>query len=409
MHSRPQPEMPAHEAVVTELKLIRRKGITRMGRLDLPALRQAAVVSGQVQEEERAGPYVIERLLRTALADIGGGAIEDGGPIANAGAVVFGLMPGTRGKTPKQLREEAKDFFGIGFNRFRDHYEGIIIDEMTQQILGRCHDHELRLAARAMEQRLPIASRLAVDWLDRFRAYYAMWSPIIGTAVSIAAYRSTLLEADRPYDRPPTAEEPEGYTQELQAQRYGWEALFFFAEYLAQLRRFQIKFGGLWLLSSKATECEVADAAYLVRYRTPFTEQEQSFLECKYGEAAEQLHTFSRLKAEDPHFIGLHESWQRFLDTCTCTWDAGQPPERGLFHTDRTVATINEDCQPHQVISAANNYCTIIDSEWDLIADWYHDSEPRPTLVDSAVLYTQLREQQRAGSNEWPPWGSPKP
>lgn len=404
MRQRSEPEIPTHEAVVKDLKRIRQRGITTLGKLDLPALRQAAVASGHVQVEAEAGPPVIESLMRTAVDDLRGGRYGE------AAAVLFGLMPETRGDKPARLRDEARDFFGVGLSRFRNHYEHIIIDEMAQQILRRCHEHELRIAARAMEQRLPTATRLAIDWLSRFQAYYAMWSPIIGTAVSIAAYRATLLEEGRPYDREPTPEEPDGYTQELQAQRYGWEALFFFAEYLAELRRFRTKFGGLWLLSSKAAESEVADASYLVHYRAPFNERQQSFLLLKYHEATGEIYAFCLLAEKDPNFIRLHEVWRRFLATCTCAWDAGQPPERGHLHTHRTVTTIDETCQPHQVVSAANDYCTIIDDEWDLIADWYHDSEPRRTAVDSGVLYVQLREQERRrGANVWPPWGPPTP
>lgn len=97
--------------------------------------------------------------------------------------------------------------------------------------------------------------------------------------------------------------------------------------------------------------------------------------------------------------------WQDFLADCTCVWDAGQAPERGHFHTHRTVKTIDEGCQPHQVISASNDYCVIVDDEWDLIADWYHIGEPRRAGVDGAALYERLRAQERRkGSRVWPPW-----
>jgi hypothetical protein len=338
---------------------------------------------------------VIETVLRTALGDVGGGPIGDGGRLGDAGSVLFGLMPGTRGDRPAKLRDEAKDFFGVGPSRFRNHYERIIIDRMVQQILRRCHEHQLRLSALTMGQRLPTASRLAVAWMDRFEAYYAMWTPIYATASSIAAYRSTMLEEDRPYDREPTPEDPDGYTQELQAQGYGSQGLFFFAEYLAERRRFRTKFGGLWLLTSKAADSDIADASFLVHYRSPFSDRELSFLVRKYYEAAGEMHSFRLFEEDDSYFIGLHDQWQRFLATCSCAWDAGKPPERGHFHTHRAVATIDEGCQPHQVVSAANDYCVIIDDEWDLLADWYHIGEPRRTGVDGGTLYANLRERER--------------
>lgn len=396
----PTIQAPKLDALVEDIKLIRRRGITKLRQLELPALRAALVTSGRVETEDRAGSPEIETLLRDALVDFEAGRFGD------APAILFGLLPGTRGYEPADLRSQAASVLDRSRSWFRNNHEPVIVDEMAQTILRLCHEHQLRLSALAMGQRLPTASRLAVAWMDRFEAYYAMWTPIYATASSIAAYRSTMLEEDRPYDREPTPEDPDGYTQELQAQGYGSQGLFFFAEYLAERRRFRTKFGGLWLLTSKTADSDIADASFLVHYRSPFSDRELSFLVRKYYEAAGEMHSFRLFEEGDSYFIGLHDLWQRFLATCSCTWDAGKPPERGHFHTHRTVPTIDEGCQPHQVVSAANDYCVIIDDEWDLIADWYHIGEPRRTNVDGGTLYADLRERERRkGTNVWPPWG----
>jgi len=397
----PDAQVPGFDALVEDVKLVRRRGITSLSQLELPALRAALVALGRAEAAGRAGPPEVETLLRDALSELEAGRFGD------APAILFGLLPGTRGYGPADLRSQAASVLDLSRSWFRNNYEPEIIDEMAQTILRLCHEHQLRLSALAMAQRLPTASRLAVAWMDRFEAYYAMWTPIYATAASIAAYRSTLLEEDRPWDQKPTPENPDGYTQELQAQGYGSQGLYFFAEYLTELRRFRTKFGGLWLLTSKAADTDIADASYLVHYRAPFSEREQSFLVRKYSEAAGDMHSFRLFEEHDPYFIRLHDTWQRFLATCPCTWDAGEPPERGHFHTHRIVKTIAEGCQPHQVISAANDYCVIIDNEWDLIADWYHIGEPRRTGVDGAALYEELRNQhRRKGTNVWPPWGT---
>ena len=321
-----------------------------------------------------------------------------------------GSCRGRRGNHRRASERRLGTSSEVGLSRFRNHYEHIIIHQMAQQILRRCHDQSRREAALAMERKTPIDTQLAIDWLGRFDSYYAMRYPIYSAASSIAAHRSTLLEEDRPYDRPPTPEEPDGHTQEMRAQHYGWEGLYYLAWFYAELSRFETRFGGRFLLSSKEAEANVDDATYLMYYFTPFGRQQQSFLRLKYDEAAGEMHTFSLLKAEDPHFTHLHDLWQRFLALCACSWDEKQPPERGHFHTHHTVATISEECSPHQLISAANDYCTIIKNEWDLIADWYRDSETRRRPVDPSRLYWKLREQQRRkGSDEWPPWGPPTP
>ncbi len=398
------PELPDFADVVKDLKHVRERGIMKLGFLDLPALEAAVRASGRVECDRNVGPPEIESLIRDALVQFESGHFND------APLVMFGLLDGTRGYPPPELRTQAADLAGVSRNRFRNSHELVIIDEVAKTILRHCHEHQLRMSALDMERRLPTSSRLAVSWIERFEAYYAMWTPIFATAAAISAYRSTMVEEDRPWDREPTVEEPDGYTQELQAEGYGSQALFFLAEYLAELQRFKTRFGGHWILSSKHADSDLADAAYLVHYRAPFSDRENSFLRKKYYEVAGILDDFREFEDTDPTFTDLHETWQRFLLTCRCSWSDQQPVKRGHFHTSRTESGIDEDCQPHQIIKAANDYCTIVDYEWDQIADWYHIGEARRTGVDGAVLYEDLkRRTKQRGINVWPPWGSVQP
>ncbi len=398
MRNRDDSNPPAFEDLVTDLKLVRLKGIGALRQLTLPALVSAAVSSGHADDEAAVDAPVIETLLREAMVDL------EGSRYGEAGSILFGISPGARGEPPHKLREEAARAFDVSTSHFRNHYERILINQLAEITLRRCYEHQLRLSVLDMERKIPTSSRLAVAWMDRFESYYSMWTPAYAVAASITAYRSTLLEEDRPWDRKPTPEEPEGYTQERQAQGYGSEALFWLTEYLVELRRFRTRFGGLWLLSSKQADSDIADAAYLIHYRAPFGERDESFLRKVFDGILDRFRMF---ETDDPYFADLHAMWQRFLATCQCEWSASEPPERGHFHTHRTVPSIDETCQPHLLIAAANDYCTLIDYEWDLIADWYHIGEPRRVGVDGAQLYEEFRESARQrGINLWPPWGS---
>lgn len=393
-------ETPAVGDLVHDLKLLRRHGITELRRLDLPSLSAAARATDHADDGAEVSAPIVESLLREALSDL------EGSKLGEAGSVLFGLSPGTRGDDPALLRTEAARAFDVSRSRFRNHHEHIVIDQLAELILRRCHEHQLRLSALAMERKLPTSSRLAVAWMDRFEAYYAMWTPIYATAASLSAYRAMLLDEDRPYDRDPTPEEPDGYTQELQAEGYASHALYFLTEYLIELRRFRTRFGGLWLLSSKQADSDISDASYLVHYRAPFSERDESFLMKKYQEAEGILDDFRKFEDVDPYFRNLHAMWQRFAATCQCAWSLDEAPERGYFHTHRTVPTIDESCQPHLLIAAANDYCTIIDYEWDLIADWYHIGETRRVGVDGGILYERFLEDAKSkGIKSWPPWG----
>jgi hypothetical protein len=390
-------EAPSHEKLIEDIRLVRSTGITRLRGLRLPALSVAAHACGRVANEAEVGPPEIEAFLREALADL-----RDG-PFGDAPSVLFGLQPGSRGYPPDDLRTQAASLANVSRSRFRNHQEHIIVDQIAQTILRLCHEHQLRLSALDMERRVPASSRLAVEWMARFEAYYSMWTPIYATAASICAYRSTLLELDRPYDHGPTPYNPDGYTQELQAQGYGSQGLFYLAEYLAEQARFQTRFGGLWLLSSKGADSDIADASFLFRYRSAFSDRDVSYLRTKYHEAGGEMHAFRLFEGKDDAFGYCHDEWQRFLATCSCSWPAGKQPARGHFHTHKTVNTIDESCQPHQMVAAANDYCMIVDDEWDLIADWYHINEPRRRGVDGVVLYEELRERARRQGTPWPP------
>lgn len=198
--------------------------------------------AGHAEPNERVDASHIEVLLREAVAELNE-------RVSRVAGVAFGLDPRTRGDEPSRLRQEAASLAGVSVSRFRHGQEPELIEQSADVILTMAQEHRLRIARLGMEQHTPVTSRLAVHWIQRFEAYYALWSPISGLANDLTAYRSTLLEPDRPYDREATEDDPEGYTQELQAAGFGSDALFYFAQSVSRLERFVRSHGGLWLFS----------------------------------------------------------------------------------------------------------------------------------------------------------------
>jgi hypothetical protein len=391
---------PRHDSLIEDLKAVRRAGLTRLRKLELPALETAVQACGYVESRETVDAAHVEILLREAVAELSEGA-------ATVAGVMFGLTPGTRGEEPSRLRQDAAQLASVSVERFRHKQEPELIEQCADVLLRMIREYELRRARLGMEHQTPVSSRLAIHWVERFEAYYALWTCILALGGDLTAYRSTRLEPDRPYDREPTEQEPKGYTQELQAAGYGTDALFHFAGYLYRLEQFIRSHGGLWLFHSKQVENEIADAVQLIRLYAPTNEQDDSYLRACYCERAQgELDPFRKLIASEPILNDLHAEWQEWLETCECTWqlDLDRSSTRAYFPTYTTDPGISDACMVHTVIKACGDYCLLIDDEWDRIADWYRLGEARRPSEKPEDEYWKLRERHDR-REAWPPWG----
>jgi hypothetical protein len=88
---------PDYDDLVRDLKVLREKGLIRLRGLHLPTLQQAAQACGESEQAE-PDPPAIESMLRRAVEQLGG-------ELAEACGYLFGLVPGTRGWKPKDLRD----------------------------------------------------------------------------------------------------------------------------------------------------------------------------------------------------------------------------------------------------------------------------------------------------------------
>jgi len=373
--------VPTVEQLDAELAKVRRIGITELRRLELPALTTAARAAGRVEPHDSVGSHVIERMLRDAVLGIGG---DDG----ERAATLFGLTPETRGGRPPALRRLAAEDARVSVDHFRHAYEPRLRAALADQVLAEIHDYRLRLARLRLDLRIPVHSRLAVEWLARFEAMYRVWSWLTGVGSDLTAYRSTLLEEGRPWDLV-TKQDGSKHGQEAQAARYVTYALAHFARFLVEVRDFQVRFGGMWLLPEPQAETDLSDAVYRSVLASPNTELEDSFLRSTLSQVPDR-ELLGFLQALDGTAMGceIRAKWQDWVNTCLCTWEAGSRVGRNFFPTHLTHPGISDQCDMHRLIAACNDYCLILDDAWDQIADWYHDL-PKPTRIDTTaeVIY----------------------
>ncbi|MEM9463873.1 MAG: hypothetical protein AAGA90_00790 [Actinomycetota bacterium] len=377
------------EALIDELKQLRRTGILRWSSISTPAL--DAAVRATESESERGGmsQFAIEDLLRRSAHRLGGDA-------GAAAALLLGLAEGGREARPAALREICAQDAGVGLGHWRTAREPRLLRMLAQQVLVEVYEHDRRRAALALETRELTHSRLAVEWLSRFEAMYAVWTALTGLAGDLTAYRSTLLDDTRPYDEEPDAEDPddEGYTQEIQAAGYVTFAIFHYAQMLAAKRDFETRFGGLWLLRSANEESRLAHALRRVILNSPNNERDDSYLRLLIGDATElELHSFLAKLASDQIGQAIHDDWQDWASRCSCVWDSGERVGRELFPTADTHGGIEGSCDVHRLISGGNDFCLLLDDAWDQVADWYRETPVTRTVLPTAEqIYAEHTE-----------------
>ncbi len=380
---------PSEDTLITELTTVRDEGLPRLRHLDLSALTDAARIV--TLDENSASHVVIEALLRRAVARFGGGRYGD------AAVALFGLDVGTRGLNSKERREIAAEAFDRKYETFRKKHEPVLFEQLATQILILCSEQHTRQRRSALERATsPQATAMPQIWMDRFAAYYRIWSPVNGLGADLTAYRATLLETGNVWDRKFGTNAPDdpGYSKDEQAGGYASFALYHYAHFEWQLRQFETLFGGQWLLSDADAEQTVADAVYRIFWHTPWNERDQSYLRALIAEAPDrELHGFLQAVRATDLGSATEREWHDWTDSCHCTWQGGAKSGEAYFATAKHHEGISESCHLHKVVEACGDYLDLIDRDWKRLADWYHLTDQARRGVSAERLYKDLRSE----------------
>jgi O-acetyl-ADP-ribose deacetylase (regulator of RNase III) len=130
------PSHPEFEEIVSDLRLLRRHGLTRLRQTPLPALSAVLQAAFQSNAEPDADgfPGELERLLRAAAGGLGGN-------MATAAEYTFGLAAGTRDWPVGDRRRRAAQVYGVSTERFRKHHEALIVNELAGRLMDLCRHH----------------------------------------------------------------------------------------------------------------------------------------------------------------------------------------------------------------------------------------------------------------------------
>jgi hypothetical protein len=385
-------ERPGHAALTEDLKLLREKGLVRLDQLPLPAL----LTAGRLITADQTAPdnVVIETVLRRAVERFGGGAYGE------SAAILYGLDQGTRSHNSRARRELAAAKLERSADTFRKRYEPTMLAEIATQILTLCTEQHSKRVRDQRERRAPAESAMAVEWLRRFEDYYRIWTPVSGVGNDLTAYRATVIESGRPYDRRFGTEgsEDEGYSQEEQAEGYARDALYHYARFEWELRQFVARSGGLWLLSDADAEQALSDAVYRIAFHTPWNERDQSYLRTIIAETPNhELHGFLERLAATELGRTTQQEWQEWVATCNCDWDITTTTDEH-FPTSAKHKGIDARCEVHRAIAACGEYCELVDADWRNVADWYHlDAKITKGLRTERLYSEQLERRQASG------------
>ncbi|MGW2515274.1 macro domain-containing protein [Streptomyces scopuliridis] len=150
----PLTPVPDHASILEEIKTVRRGGIVRLRRLEVPSLARIAFALAPADDRGAAVPaqsqsQSVEWLLRLAVSRLGGGTLQE------AAEYTLGLTPGTRDWPGADRRRRAAELYGVSIERFRKEQEAVVLDQIAEQV-G-------RLARAALAERYPSAGDAAHD------------------------------------------------------------------------------------------------------------------------------------------------------------------------------------------------------------------------------------------------------
>lgn len=367
---------PLFEDVVADLKKVREKSLGAVRRLNLPALHAATLAAG-ISSSELHEPAAVEELLRKAVGHLGGGSFQE------SAEYTFGLVPGYKVSPATERRRQAAKAMNVAPDTFRKDGEKLAIEQVAEGVLALCLEQSMRVAHLQMEHRHPADTRLAVAWVERFEAYYKLWTPIYALGADLKAAIQTYGEepADHlPWD--PTTEE--SFDPVKEAQGYARSALYWYAAYHLELKRFMRGYGGLWLFSSTETESRVSEALMRIGWHNPMNEEDESWLRRKLADCRhEEAEQFYRALQSSGDGERIHALWQQFV--------------LGAYQSYDSLTKVQN--QVRNTIEASESFCAAVDEDWIAIADWYAPGSRAPRTFEASDLYGQLVDANKSVSN----------
>lgn len=352
-------QSPTAEDLARELRNCRQAGVTNRTLLACASILDLTVIRARAATEEPEDRAVAARdLLRELAVRVDG---ERNGPVAT----LMGLATGGRGFLLSERRRLVAQMLSITVDHLRtSDREQRLIGALADELYATDSAYRLRHRHRTESERVPVESRLGVDWLERFQAYRRVWTPLYAARndvwVLLTYFRE---EADQ-----------DDIGDRLVNISWRW------AQFQIELDWFIREYGGMWLFSDAEREFALSDALHRAELSVPFGEMDDSWVRTVLKDAAHQeLDPFRTAMLAQDLGREMLKSWAEWGRGCACNLEKPEP----------------ERCVVHRWIGAVDEVTAIIDEDWLLIADWYRI----PTEPLSNRDIASLRKERTAGTN----------
>lgn len=198
-----------------------------------------------------------------------------------------------------------------------------------------------RRAHEAMARGDGDQSAAALFVARQFQYYYRVFTPMGAVASDLMEY---LIRRNREPDMPPTNEILD-------------DAVWYFAQWQLAVTRFIADLGGNWIASTPEAEADIVGLLDTAERRLPFGDWDASLLrlallEAPHGERV----TFEQHLQRGKLRLRYRRRLRTWIERCDC--NLRRPKLKS--------------CEPHQAITAMEQFTVLIDREWYRLAKWYH-------------------------------------
>ncbi len=338
------------ESLTGELAASIKPGITLRAVVGMPTLLGLTIVKAKALSDE------VEDLATAAVGLVRESAVRVDEQADGTVAILLGLATATRGMRAPERRRKAARSIPTSFDHFRKRYESELMSRLAEDLVAT--DSVFR-ARREHEAQIPEAaeSRLRINWLERHEAYRRIWSPVVALRADLLILLGYLrknreagigleeIDVESPVPWPDVAD---------RAMNLLWRR----AQFTRELNRFVDDYGGLWLLSDPNKETQVAEAIFQIGYHGPFGSADDSWLRLRLAEVAGgELDPFMDAVYADVVGTTSLRNLLHWTDQCNCSLHSSSEPYTA--------------CGVHPWLTACNSYISLIDEDWDKVADWY--------------------------------------
>jgi hypothetical protein len=276
--------------------------------------------------------------------------------------VLLGLATGFHSAPHYRRREGAASLLGYEVEtafktrpNVRSHAQNAVY-AVADYLWGRAIRARAQRAGQTAAANRPQLAALNVELLQRYEAYYTMYTPLSALRADLTAALELHRDGDDELNR---------------FEDFVSSSLHAYSTFLIAKRDFIERYGGVWIFGQADIEQAMADSIKLIEHFSGLRAREESVL--RLSAAGGELHTFaSALEADTEGRAGLSR-WRDRITSCHCDLEHPTDP-----------------CRVHKLLRATDYFTSTLDIDWYRMIPWHGVTPPNLDVIDPATLYRDV-------------------